>query len=175
MPDIGIFVASTLGALIAILVALFFWNLLIRAPQAAVRKRDEQLRALAAELEAKNRQDEIARLRADIKTMLGKAHATGEDQFSLNDETAANHWVERTHSLIRDAFGTAEATVFLSDAGFHFFSGNGQVKNWISGRLERIVSLIQRCDTIPIRENASLLLQSETPYSNRPVTTTLSP
>lgn len=159
--DVGIFVASTLAALTATFVILFIWNLLIRAPQAAVRERDQKLKVRDA-------------LRAGIKAALGKAQDRGEYLLPLNDKTEAENWVKMTHSLIENAFGAAEATVFLSDAGFTFFSANGRVKNWIGGRLNRLVSLIQRCDTIPLCGNATLPSPAELSYFNRPVTPSLS-
>jgi hypothetical protein len=152
-PEVLKLLVSILAALIITFVAVFVWNLFIRAPVAAVRQRDAQLSAMAAQLEAIDHEKQTARLRERIKTMLGEAHAAGEKVFKNNDETAAEEWVTSTHTLIKDAFGPGEAVLFLSNAGYTFFSSPGQVRNWVDGRLRRLISLIQRCDGIPIREN----------------------
>jgi hypothetical protein len=156
-PEVLKLFVSMLVALIATLTVMFLWNLFIRAPAAAVKRRDEKISALAAQLEAADRGRQMVHLRERIKTMLGEAHTTGERLFSSDDKTAAEEWVTSTHAVIKDAFGPAEAAVFLSDAGFIFLSGTGEVRNWIKGRLQRLILLIQRCDTISIRENFTLL------------------
>jgi hypothetical protein len=41
-------------------------------------------------------------------------------------------------------FGEGEAQLFLSDAGFTFFSGTGRIRNLVDGRLRRLGSLLER-------------------------------
>jgi hypothetical protein len=83
-----------------------------------------------------------------LKNMLGVAIQKGEQVYAANDQKLAEEWATETRELITKALGTGEATLFLSDSGYTFFSGPGRVKNWVDGRLRRLGELIRSLDTI---------------------------
>jgi hypothetical protein len=96
-----------------------------------------------------------------VKELLGDQIAAGEQLIRrLNkdhldqDQTRAEEWATKTHDLIRSAYGSGEAAIFLSNANYVFYGEGGQyslVKNFIDGRLRRLTELIPRTDTLPLR------------------------
>jgi hypothetical protein len=94
-----------------------------------------------------------ARQRMALKEKLGAALAEGESLYGRGVKKEAEAWATKTHNTIVRGLGTAEAALFLSDAGYTFFSGPGLVKNWLQGRLRRLTELLARLDTVPLRED----------------------
>jgi hypothetical protein len=88
--------------------------------------------------------------RSQLKNMLGAALEKGSRIYNQNDKTTAEAWVTETHDLIAKEFGKGEAALFLSDAGYTFYSGPGKVGNWVTGRRQRLGELIGRVDTIAV-------------------------
>jgi hypothetical protein len=63
---------------------------------------------------------------------------------------ATERWATTTHNFINATLGSGEAKLFLSDAGYEFFSSNGEIGNWIIGRLRRLAELLPRIDAMEI-------------------------
>ena len=92
--------------------------------------------------------------RIEVKNRLGELHPQGEEVLRTGDKTSAEQWATEAHNFIEEALGSGEAALFLSDAGYVFYSSSkpdSHVKNWVRGRLQRLASLIERSDTISIK------------------------
>jgi hypothetical protein len=95
---------------------------------------------------------ETAGRRLDLKAQLGAAIREGQSLITALDDLAVEAWVEKTEAVIRDALGDGEVAQFRSDAGYVFYSGSGLVRNSVQGRLRRLTELIERLDTITLRD-----------------------
>lgn len=92
------------------------------------------------------------------KNMLGRLIKEGEAlslPAPIEEMTAnANRWGKQAGQFVATAFGDGEAEMLFSDAGYVFHSGNGEVgkgRNWIIGRLRRLIELMQRVDHAELR------------------------
>ena len=141
-------VLATVTPFLAFPVA-FVIQFFVAPPEMA--KRDAiRLASLEDDLKAKER-------RETVKDIIGRHIDEGNKIFghpaikqgdAMND--AAEQWVTKTHNFISAAFGSGEAALFLSDAGYTFYSSNGVVGNWIVGRLRRLNELLPRIDAMEI-------------------------
>jgi hypothetical protein len=62
----------------------------------------------------------------------------------------AERWATTAHDFISSTLGSGEAMLFLSDAGYTFFSSNGEVRSGLIGRLRRLTELLPRVDAMEI-------------------------
>jgi hypothetical protein len=119
---------------------------LLTVPAALSREAGLRLEALHVESDARAR-------RQAIKGVVGRFIRSGNDMLSTksnDDETLrepAVNWVTAVRDFVVAAFGTGEAELALSDAGYTFFGG-GKYENWIRGRLRRLQELMARADSI---------------------------
>ena len=133
--------AIIVGVYVALLSLEFIGRWLFQAGPALDKNcREEVLQLRASLANAQNRRR--------VSEKLGSFHEKGEIVHQENQREKADVWVTETHEFIRDTFGAGEAALFLSDAGFTFLSGDGPVRNWVRGRLQRLASLIERSDDI---------------------------
>jgi hypothetical protein len=94
-----------------------------------------------------------------IKDIIGSYMQAGNRLLSLGtrDDLSrmepAEKWVTITQDFINAAFGSSEATLFLSDVGYTFYSSDGKVGNWIKGRLRRLEELLKRVDILDIEQD----------------------
>jgi hypothetical protein len=132
--------------------ALFF-HAIVKASYLIVREAQE--RAASAETSPQNRAARTldARQRMALKEKLGAALAEGEALYGRGVKEEAEAWATKTQKTITQGLGAAEAALFLSDAGYTFYSGSGPVKNWLQGRLQRLTELLARLDTVPLRDD----------------------
>jgi hypothetical protein len=87
--------------------------------------------------------------------------STGSGNSSM--KKSAEQWVTNAHDFINAAFGSGEVTLFLSDAGYTFYSSNGMVGNLIKGRIRRLNELLIRVHSLDIDKDfdpVSWLIQS---------------
>jgi hypothetical protein len=123
-----------------------FFVKLLTVPAALNRETEFRLEALHVESDAR------ARKRA-IKGTVGRFIRSGNDMLrttSNNDESLREPsvaWVTSVRDFLVAAFGTGEAELALSDAGYTFLGG-GKYENWIKGRLRRLQELMARADSI---------------------------
>jgi hypothetical protein len=104
----------------------------------------ETIKSLAVALESRER-------KRAVKDIIGTYMRTGNELLSLDPPphvSRAEPWIKATHQLINAAFGSGEAKLFLSDVGYTFYSSDGEVRNWIKGRLRRLNELLVRVDTL---------------------------
>jgi hypothetical protein len=97
--------------------------------------------------------------RKEIKDTIGRFIAEGNEIFSSADRTCdteklAQQWATKVHNFIESALGTGEATLFLNDFGYTFYSSDGITKNYIKGRIIRLNDLLPRVDTMCISKNS---------------------
>lgn len=98
-----------------------------------------------------------------VKNLLGKEIESGQDllrdQSDKPDDQAnkdAIAWGKKTHDLIEAAYGDGEATLFMSDAGYTFYTDSSTkttIRNWIIGRLRRLSELIPRTDQLTVSDD----------------------
>ena len=77
-----------------------------------------------------------------------------EDADSFKHES--NLWTNRIGHLVEDAYGSGEASLLMSDAGYISYSdGKKQTdtRNWIIHRLQRLNELIPRVAFLPLQSN----------------------
>jgi hypothetical protein len=76
------------------------------------------------------------------------------DDFSA--ERAVEAWTHRAHDLIGAAYGSGEAALFMDSSGY-VFSSDGSVRrslrNFIDGRIRRLSELLQRADSMTVRDD----------------------
>jgi hypothetical protein len=123
-----------------------FFIKLLTVPAALNREAELRLEALHVESDAR------VRKRA-IKGMVGRFLRSGNEILrtkSKDDEALrepAVIWVTSVRDFLAAAFGSGEAELALSDAGYTFLGG-GKYENWIIGRLRRLQELMARADSM---------------------------
>jgi hypothetical protein len=119
---------------------------------------EESAREAAAELDRlKNGATTTARRQA-FKDALAVKLRSAKDLLKTPGITIPNApdadaraWGHSTHNLILTALGDGEAELFLSDAGYTFYSSDGPIASFIKGRLRRIGELMPRVDALEIK------------------------
>jgi len=118
-------------------------------PANLAREDQAQIKSLTAALETRER-------RKVAKTIIGRALEDGQRLLTRNadgtlgEKEPAEQWVATTWKFISAAFGPGEATLFLSDAGYVFYSSDGRVGALVKGRLRRLAELLGRVDVLDI-------------------------
>jgi hypothetical protein len=123
-----------------------FFIKLLTVPAALNREAELRLEALHVESDARER-------KRAIKGMVGRFLRSGNEILrtkSKDDEALrepAVIWVTSVRDFLAAAFGSGEAELALSDAGYTFLGG-GKYENWIIGRLRRLQELMARADSM---------------------------
>src|ERR1700730_9237068 len=122
----------------------------IVAPSEMAKRDAIRLALLEDDLKAKER-------RKAVKDIIGRHIDEGNKIFwhpaiKQGDgmKEATELWATTAHNFINATLGSGEAKLFLSDAGYAFFNSNGEVGNWIIGRLRRLAELLPRIDALKI-------------------------
>jgi len=135
------------------MVLLFFFISVGAAPYRLAREETARRVAVESECETLRALSQTAERRARIKVGLGELFAQGE-AVPVGDKQAAEAWGHLTHDFVLNAFGSTEATLFLSSAGMTFYGDGTEtstVRNWMMGRLQRLGSLIERADQLSLQ------------------------
>jgi hypothetical protein len=120
--------------------------------------REESAREAAAELDKLKKGATTTARRQAFKDALAIKMRSAKDLLKTPGITIPNApdadaraWVHSTHKLILTALGDGEAELFLSDAGYTFYSSDGPIVSLIKGRLRRIGDLMHRVDALEIK------------------------
>lgn len=92
----------------------------------------------------------------EVKELLGAAMNLGHNIVASDRAYLVDDWIRFIRDFIAASLGGAESTLFMNSSGYVFYSGSGNTKNVMEGRLRRLSELLPRVNNLRINEGLNL-------------------